>query len=47
MKRELTPEPLPQDQPHTTKVIRLKQAGRTTLEAMAERYRVINLMYFI
>jgi hypothetical protein len=47
MKRELTPEPLPQDRPQTIKVIRLKNADRATLQTMAARYRVTNLMHFV
>ena len=41
------PEPLPQDEPHQVKVIRLKKANRATLEAMAARYRVTDLTRFI
>ena len=47
MKPSSPPEPLPQDQPHTIEVIRLKRADRTTLEAMAARYQVTNLKEFI
>src|SRR5258708_19502785 len=47
MKPNSPPEPLPQDQPHTVKVIRLKRADQTTLKAMAVRYRVRNLLHFV
>ncbi len=47
MKSNSPPEPLPQDQPHQIKVIRLKKADRLILEAMAARYRVTNLLHFV
>jgi hypothetical protein len=47
MKPNSPPEPLPQDQPHTVKVIHLKRVDQTTLKAMAVRYRVSNLLHFV